>query len=275
MKLAMMSYTMSRDVKASEFDLAGMCKLARELDLEGVDMVSTYGRDSREIRRLLDDHGLKTVCHTFGADLNQANTAGRCAGLDAVKTGLDAALVLGTDKIMIVTPGKGGVSREVSRRQFIAGLQEAMPLARKAGITITIENFPGAASPFVVSSEVLEAIREVPGLKLTFDNGNVLTGGEDPAESFRKCTAHVVHAHFKDWDVVAAPEGMPGVDGRRYRGALIGEGIVDQRSCLAAMKRAGYTGYINIEYEGNQYPPDEATRRAAAYLHQLMDEIEA
>ena len=48
------------------------------------------------------------------------------------------------------------------------------------------------------------------------------------------------------------------------------EGIVPHRECLAAMKQAEYKGYINIEYEGNKYPPDAATRRAAKYLRTLM-----
>ncbi len=266
MKLAMMSYTMSRQVRKSDFDLAGMCRLAQELDLEGVDLVSTHGRSPRAIRRVLDDHGLKTVCHTFGADLNHPDAAGRRAGLEAVRRGLEAAAILGADKIMIVTPGRARTPRAVSRRQFIAGLREVMPLARKAGITVTIENFPGADSPFVVAADVLEAIREVPGLKLTYDNGNVMTGGEDPADSFRQCAAHAVHAHFKDWEVVAPAAGRAGVDGRHYRPALIGEGILDHRSCLAAMKKAGYAGYIDLEYEGDRYPAAEAVRRAAAFL---------
>jgi len=45
---------------------------------------------------------------------------------------------------------------------------------------------------------------------------------------------------------------------------------VPHKACLAAMKKAGYKGYINIEYEGNKYPPDAATRRAAKYLRTLM-----
>jgi len=176
---------------------------------------------------------------------------------------------------MVITSGQADVPREVSRHRWIDGFQEVMPFVRQAGLTLTIENFPGATSPFVISSDVMEAVRAVPGLKLTFDNGNVLTGGEDPAASFRQCVQHVVHAHFKDWDVVPEPGGTLGLDGRRYQGALIGEGIVDHRSCLAAMQQANYQGYINLEYEGNKYPPEEATRRAAVYLRQLMDEIEA
>ena len=276
MKLSIMSYTFSRQgwKKNGRFDLEGMCRVARELNIDGADIVTTHGLTPAEIKRVLSDYGIKPACYTFGVDkLNLPTVVERATGIDDVKVGVDVAVAIGAPLIMAVTPGKQGVPRDVSRRQYIRGLQESADFARQAGIGMTIENFPGAGSPFVISSDVLEAFREVPGLKLTYDNGNVLTGGEDPADSFRKCAKYVVHAHFKDWDVVPEPGGMLGLDGRRYRGALIGEGIVNPRSCLAAMKQAGYKGYINIEYEGNKYPPDEATRRAAIYLHDLIREL--
>ncbi|NLB56437.1 MAG: sugar phosphate isomerase/epimerase, partial [Lentisphaerae bacterium] len=190
-----------------------------------------------------------------------------------VKTVVDTAVELGTQNIMLVTPGDCKVPRDISRRNYIKGLQEAAFVWRQAGITPTIENFPGADSPFVISSDVLEAIREVPGLKLTFDNGNVHLGGEDPAASFRRCAEHVAHAHFKDWALVDSDSGREGLDGRYYSSALIGEGVVDHKSCLAAMKKAGYEGYINLEYESNKYSPDEATRMAASYLNGLIAEL--
>ena len=272
MKISMMSYTLAR---AKDFDLNRMCELTNELELEGVDMVTTYKRPPADIRRMLDQHGLKTICHTFFVDLIFPDTAGRQAGVDALKQGIEAAVILGTDKVMIPTPGKKDVPRVLARRYIIRGLQEALVLARQAGVTLTLENFPGANSPFVISSDMLEAIREVPGLKITFDNGNVFLGGEDPAASFERCMPHVVHAHFKDWVRMARGQGSEGLDGRWYQAALIGEGLLDHKACLAAMKQAGYAGYINIEYEGNKYPPDEATRKAAGYLRGLMRELEA
>ena len=105
-------------------------------------------------------------------------------------------------------------------------------------------------------------------------DGQVLLGGEDPAASFARCAAHVIHAHFKDWVRAAPGAGMEALDGRRYTPALIGEGVVDQKACLAAMQSAGYGGHINIEYEGNQYLPDDATRRAARCLRERMVELE-
>lgn len=276
MKISVMSYTLACQgwKRDGVFDLQRMCELARSLEIDGVDMVTNYGIAAAEIRRTMDDHGLKTVCYTLmGTALNAATTAERCKGADEVKTGIEIALVLGTDKVMIVTPGKAGVPRDISRRQYIRGLQECTALARQAGITITLENFPGANSPLVISSDMLEAVREVPGLKITFDNGNVLLGGEDPAASFERCVPHVVHAHFKDWVRAARGQGREGLDGRWYKAALIGEGLVDHKACLAAMKQAGYAGYINIEYEGNDYNPEEATRRAAKYLRELIAQI--
>ena len=274
MKLSMMSYTFSRQgwKKDGRFDLEGMCRVAQELNIDGADIVSTHDLPPAEIRRVLSDFGIAAVCYTFGAGLNDATASARSVGVDQVKAGVDIAAAIGAPLIMVITPGKQGVPRDVSRRQFIQGLQESADFARQAGIAVSIENFPGAASPFVISSDILEAIREVPGLKLTFDNGNVMTGGEDPAVSFTRCAPHVAHAHFKDWVLAEPGKGTEKLDGRHYESALIGEGIVPHRACLAAMKQAGYKGYINIEYEGNKYPPDEATRRAAKYLQAIINE---
>ncbi|MBI2441620.1 MAG: sugar phosphate isomerase/epimerase [Lentisphaerae bacterium] len=270
MKLSVMSYTFDR---AKDFTLEQICQLANELGIDGIDMVRTYGRKPQEIRRLLDQHGLKTVCHTFLADLIFPSTAARQAGVDTIKQSLEAAVILGADKVMLPTPGKQGVPRDLARSYIIRGLQEALVLVRQAGITLTLENFPGANSPFAISSDLLEAVREVPGTKITFDNGNALMGGEDSAVSFERCASHIIHSHFKDWVLAERGQGMEGLDGRWYQAALIGEGVVNHKSCLRAMKHSGYAGYINIEYEGRAYHPADGTRRAAGYLSNLIASI--
>ncbi len=268
MKLCMMSYTMSR--QPEYFSLRGMLELSQELGLTGIDFVSLHDTPPQQLRAMADDYGLTVACHTFFADLSSPERAERLPGIEVIKRGIDAAVQLGTHTIMLPTPGCEDQAREETRRNIIAGLQEVTDFAQQAGITITVENFPGAYSPFVISDDVLQATREVPGMKITFDNGNVLTGGEDPAASFRRCAGLVAHAHFKDWHLTEPGAGMLGLDGRSYRGGLIGEGVVDQRSCLAAMQQAGYTGFINIEYEGNEYPPADAMRKAVTYLRESM-----
>jgi len=268
MKLCMMTYTMWR--QPAYFSLRGMLELTQKLGIEGIDFVTLNDTDPKELRAMANDFGITVAAHTFYADLNYPTAGERQAGVDAAKRGIEDAVTLGAPVGMIPTMGKGDQPREVSRRQFIAGLQEVIDFAQQAGVTLTVENFPGANSPFVIADDVLEAMRDVPGLGLTFDNGNVFTGGEDPAVSFTRCAPHVAHAHFKDWQLMPEGEGMHGLDGRWYSGALIGEGIVNQKSCLQAMKNAGYNGFINIEYEGNLYPPDDAVRKAVNYLRETI-----
>ena len=276
MKFSMMSYTMARQIKPEKFDIKAMCSLTKELGIDGIDFVTTYGVDPKEISKIVRGYGLNVVCHTFFANLATPDKQQRSAAIDAVRHGLETAIILGTDLIMIPIINHEKLSRNESRRFAIQGLNEASLLTSEAGITLTIENFPGQLSPFVTSDDFLEAVRQVKGLKLTFDNGNVLTGGEDPVHSYDRTKKYVVHAHFKDWSYEDKGQGnkVTGLDGRVYNPALIGEGIVDHRACLRVMKMSGYSGYINIEYEGNDYPPDLAVRKALTYLQKLMHGIE-
>ncbi|MBU4198767.1 MAG: sugar phosphate isomerase/epimerase [Verrucomicrobia bacterium] len=267
----MMSYTLARQ---PGFSLKTMLDLTQELGLTGIDFVSLHGADPRELKTMAQDIGVAVVCYTFGADVNYASTQARAAGIDQIKQGIETAVLLGAPRIMCCAGGKPEYTCEESRRHYLDAFAEIMDFARKAGVMFSVENMHGKTSPFVTSADMLEAVRAVPGLKITFDNGNCMTGGEEPAASFTRSADYVIHAHFKDWSLCAPGEqaGMPGKDGRHYKPALIGEGIVPHRACLAAMKQAGYKGYINIEYEGNKYPPDDATRRAAGYLYDLIQE---
>ena len=101
MKLSMMSYTMAR--QPDYFDLAGMLKLTRELDLAGVDFVTLHDTLASDLRKMADDHGVPVVAHTFFADLNFPDAGGRQVGVDAAKRGLEDAVTLGAPVVMIRT----------------------------------------------------------------------------------------------------------------------------------------------------------------------------
>jgi sugar phosphate isomerase/epimerase len=270
MKISMMSYTMARGEWGKNHDIEELCKFTRELDLEGIDWVTTYGVDPEEIRRISDDYGLKTVCYTFFVDINFPDKKDRQSGIDKIKEGIEIALILGTDKIMLPIGGKDGFSREQSKRNVIAGLKNAVEIGKEYGVTITVEHFSDRRGPFVVSADINEALKEVPALRVTYDNGNVYVGGEDPVAGFVNSSEAIVHAHFKDWELSTNENGLRGHDGRTYIGALVGEGLIDHKSIVEAMKKSNYTGYINFEYEGSKYEPKDATIKGINYLRSLI-----
>jgi sugar phosphate isomerase/epimerase len=272
MNYALMTYTFARQTPGGKPDMVKLCRLARELGLDAMDQVHLYGYEPAEIRRIADDHGIRIVCYTFSVDLNFPDAAGRQPGLDALKAGIDVACTLGAPIIMLPICGKQGQTREQSRRNVLAGLREGVKFGQAAGVKVSVEHFPQAISPFIVSDDIEEALKTVPDLWVTFDSGNMVTGGEDPSYAFLRHKQRIAHAHFKDWSH-PAEGGMVGLDGKRYKGALIGEGIIDYKALVRTMAKAGYRGYIDIEYEGNDYTPEDATRRALDYLRSIETQM--
>ena len=62
MKFSMMTYTMMRQKCYTPEDCV---RVAKELNMDGIDWVTTYDRDARELKKLSDDAGLPVVAHTF------------------------------------------------------------------------------------------------------------------------------------------------------------------------------------------------------------------
>jgi sugar phosphate isomerase/epimerase len=269
MKYSMMTYTMTRQ---KGFDLVKMLDLTVKLKMNAIDFCwpDKMGVPVNDLKKMCDDRGIKIVCSTFGADLNFSDKNSRNPGIEACKKEFETAVILSAPVVMIPTPPKQGLSSAESRKNWIAGLGEAAVFAKDAGLILTVENFPGLESPFVTAEELLEAVNEVPDLRITFDNGNAFSG-EDPAESFRKCAKYVVHAHFKDWEVsTGKKEGWREMrKGGYHIPALIGEGAINQKSCLDAIRDSGYKGYINIEYEDDKYNAYEGVERAVKYLRNI------
>lgn len=274
MKISMMSYTMARGEWGKHHNIEELCEFTQKLGLDGIDWVSTYGVDPKEIRKIMDGYGLRTVCYTFFADINFSDKRSRQPGLEKIKEGIQIARILGTDKIMLPIPGKDEFSRKESRKNVIEGLQETVPFGKEFGITITVEHFPDWRSPFILSKDVNEALDKIPDLRITYDSGNVLTGGEDPVVGFINSKEAIVHAHFKDWTLSSEGKGKKGLDGRFYIPALVGEGMVNHRAVLQAMKEARYVGYINLEYEGEEYSSEKAMIKGLTCLRSILSELE-
>ncbi len=266
MKYSMMTYTLMRQKGC--FTPADCVRVARELGMEGIDWISTYGEDPALLRKMSEDAGLTVAAHTFFVRPKEGETVG-----SAIERSLDNACILGAPVVMIPpAPLKDVESREENRKRWCERLALAASLAQARNLILTVENFPGLLSPIVTAADFHEVQQAVPSLKLTFDNGNASTG-EDQLASLRACAKDIVHVHFKDWERSETPvDGMRQMlDGAYYRPALIGEGVVDSRATVRELEKINYKGFVNIEYEGNKYPGDEAVRRVLDFLRTSMD----
>ena len=99
-----------------------------------------------------------------------------------------------------------------------------------------------------------------PNFGLLVDMGNFLCVDEDPALAVGRVAPYAFHVHAKDFHVKQGTDTNPGAGwfrsrGENYlRGAIIGHGIVPVLPCLRILKKAGYDGYLSVEFEGLEDP---------------------
>jgi sugar phosphate isomerase/epimerase len=140
-------------------------------------------------------------------------------------------------------------------------------LARQAaerGLTIAIENEHACNIATAGETARLLAALEHPSLKMVWDPANALVSGETPfPDGYAKLPkSRIAHVHAKDCV-------------REY-GKLIwgplGEGVIDWKGQIAALRGDGYTGWISLEthWPGPRGDKHEASRICGKKLIELV-----
>jgi sugar phosphate isomerase/epimerase len=277
--ISVMSWSFASVLRTGETDTAAVIRFVRELGVDAVELMDGFiGADQvPAVRRALDESGCAHVCYDVGADFVTPDREARRAAAEKVVAALERGAALGARRALVV-PGtlKEGVSPAVARGWIVEGLKACLPEARRLGLELTIEDHSSQAAVYG-RSEHLEYICDGVGqLAVTYDVGNFLLGGEDPVAAAERLGPRIVHAHYKDWHRVPAaseppPRTVAGIDGQRYMGAVLGEGIVDLAGATAALRRIGYDGYVSVEYEGTG-DPRAAVRRGVEVVRGLLRE---
>lgn len=97
-------------------------------------------------------------------------------------------------------------------------LRAVVPVARRCGVRIGVENHQDATSEDLI--RICEAVGDAC-IGVTLDTGNPLAVAEDPVEFARRILPHLVNVHLKDYRIVKAPGGL------RLCHCAIGAGVVD------------------------------------------------
>ena len=210
--------------------------------------------------------GMVYSCYDIGVNFIGESPADRQAALDLVAgevafcrdtLGCPIALLPGTRPA-------AGMSNEEGRKLYGEGLAKSAARSAGSGVTLTIEDFgvyPHFACAAAHCLEVLEAAGDA--VKLTFDNGNFMLGGDRPLDAYHATKARIAHVHIKDFCRRAA-DGKPSlttVDGVPLQGCRIGAGEAQVGECLEALRRAAYGGWVSIEVGGGD-PVEQAVHGA-------------
>ncbi|MCK9478846.1 MAG: sugar phosphate isomerase/epimerase [Firmicutes bacterium] len=262
MKISISSYSFKQYLDDGSMTQLDCIAKAKEMGFDAIEFVDilppadvTKAEYAKKLKSECDKLSLPISCLTFGADFLNGSNRNIEEEKSKIKAMIDYAEILGANLIRHdATIGDGRPFSKVVNILADA-CREITQYAKAKGIKTTVENH----GFFCQDSERMELLFNAvdhPNFGILADMGNFLCADEAPEKAFSRISPYVVYLHAKDFHVKSAMLPNPGEgfftsrNGNYLRGAIIGHGDVPVLHCLKAVKKAGYNGYVAIEFEG-------------------------
>jgi sugar phosphate isomerase/epimerase len=156
-------------------------------------------------------------------------------------------------------PVAAGQSWTAALLLFVEMLKPAIETAEREGVLLLIEPEPGLLIETAEQFEELMRHLDSPAVGLNFDIGHSYCVGDDPPTAIRRLARYIRHVHLED----IAPT-------RVHQHLIPGEGAIDFRATLDALREIGYDGWVTIELYPYIDDPDAAAAAARAHILPLL-----
>lgn len=289
MKLAVSSYSLWNWLKATGKPVDAVVDQVAELGAAGVEFAGFDPfrpergllRTAERLRRRVERAGIAVAGYCVSAELLTPATQQQTT-VATLKEHVSAAEVLGVKSMRHdVTRGWGDWSQGLpGPRTFAAAVKAVVPAIRQVadfgaerGVVTSLENH----GFFMQAAERVEALLKAvkhPNFRLTIDLGNFLCVNDDPVAAVRRLARYAVMAHAKDFHVRPKdrmpPTGWFATPTKiALRGAIAGHGELDLPRQISLLKKAGYDGWLSLEFEGME-DPIKAVKLGLDYLRTLV-----
>lgn len=276
MKISVSMWSLQKKFFNGTLTVEEFIAYAASAGVEGVELLDCFWRDEAKelpkIPGLLEKYCLVPAAYAVGNDFVNADPAKRAEQLDYVRRGVDVAKQIGAPVLRVFSGNaKKGIAYETAREWIIEGLRRSAEYAQKQQIVLALENHGLFAGRSQQVRDILETVGS-PYLRATIDTANFFLVDENPADAAEALAGYAAHVHLKDFYKVGpdfAKEAYKGVTGDRYTGIAAGKGEVDFPRIFRALRKAGYQGFLSIEFEGNE-DPAEGVAESVAYLRKVL-----
>jgi sugar phosphate isomerase/epimerase len=175
--------------------------------------------------------GLALSGTAVGNDFTLSPGSERDAELAKVRQWIDYAAILGAPHIRVFAGAGKGLPKEEAKRLTIAALEECGDYAARKGVWLGLENHGGIVAQVDDLLDIIRAVKS-PWCGVNLDSGNFYSK-QDPYEEMARLAPYAVNVQLKV--EVPTPAG--------------GRVPTDARKLAAVLRRAGYQGYVALEYE--------------------------
>ena len=213
----------------------------------------------KELKKITEDNGITN--HLIMVDgegnLGDTDAAKRKQAVENHHKWIDAAEYLGCKTIRVNAAGRG--SAEEVKQAAIDGLGQLAEYGRKNKINVIVENHGGYSSNGQWLAGIMKQVNN-PYCGTLPDFGNFRISGTETYDRYQGVEELLPYAK--------------GLSAKTYDFDMNGnETTIDYKRMLSMVRKAGWTGIIGIEYEGNRLGEEEGIRATKALLERLRGEL--
>lgn len=264
MKSAVSAWSFERLISKGIYNHFTIIEKAKEFGFDAIEFIDLYVPEGKteleyaaEIKAEADRVGIEISCYAVCADLLNGCDGDLEKEIERICRKVDVAEVLGARIFrhdITPHPPKGYKGYVNLLPRFVEAARAITDYAEKKGIRTCTENHGWFSQD---SDRVVSLINatERDNFGILVDIGNFHTTGEDVTVAVGRCATYAFNVHVKDTIYKADTDGpVEGLyitrNGAYSRGTILGHGVIPIKQCVRALKRAGYDGYLTLEFEG-------------------------
>jgi sugar phosphate isomerase/epimerase len=229
-------------------DLPGSLAAVAKMGYEGVEFAGYHGRSAPELRKMLDDLGLK-CCGT--------HTGFNTIMGDELPRTIEFNQILGNKYLVVPGLPEERRNSKAAWLETARLMNEAAELAAPHGMQVGYHNHGVEFQP--IDGELPWDIffsNVKPEVIMQLDFGNALHGGGDPIPYVERYPGRATTVHLKEYSATNDK-------------ALVGEGDVEWQRLFQLCETIGGTEWYIVEHETYAYPPLECVDRCLQNLRKM------
>lgn len=288
MRLSVSSYSYLSHMEKTGASYFDICDLAKKTGFEAIEFIPldlNYGRDHATVQELasaLNDYcrsiGLDICAYTVPADFLSGSGGDIQKEIAKLKGCVDIAALLGA-KLM-----RHDIARQLNEkcksyrdviRIAAPAIREVAEYAALKGIRTCSENHGFLMQDAQRVEELILAVNHA-NYGWLVDMGNFACADQDCAYAVGIAAPYAFHVHAKDFLIKPGTQIDPGMgwfrsrSGNYLRGTVAGHGAIPIVQCVSVLKKAGYDGFLSLEFEGMEENLT-AIEAGYAYLKQAIN----
>jgi L-ribulose-5-phosphate 3-epimerase len=266
--ISLAQWSLHRTLQSGKLDHLDFAKVAKQdFGIDGVEYVNSFFKTKakdeaylKDMKSRADDLGVRSLLIMVDGEgaLGDADERKRTAAIDNHRKWLDAARSLKCHSIRVNAQSSG--TWEEQRDRAADGLRRLADLGAEAGLDVIVENHGGLSSNGKWLAEVITKVKH-PRCGTLPDFGNFNLGGGKTYDRYQGVTELMPFAK-----AVSAKSHAFDESGNEIH--------TDYRRMLTIVTKAGYRGFIGIEFEGDKHGEMDGIRLTRDLLIRVRSELQ-